>query len=249
MAAPLAAQQKLIALTFDDGPRPYVLLGITSPSEKAAPGLLDLLDKDHAKATFFVVGWRLHPGSLGAWEEPKIGVTCVQALKEAVRRGQEVENHTWSHYPLDQWEKKRGAAWVLEDVERDSRLIQQITGAQPKFVRPRDWAITADMRRQLQQRGYHVMSIGDDQPLALRDMNTLDYLCAGTNPRNCPKPSLEGSVLHRIEEREKLGVYTHILAMHELTSTVKTLETLIPALEARGYRFVTLSEYEQAVRH
>ena len=35
-----AAEQKLIALTFDDGPRPYVLLG--RPGER---GLLDLLDK------------------------------------------------------------------------------------------------------------------------------------------------------------------------------------------------------------
>ena len=79
-------------------------------------------------------------------------------------------------------------------------------------------------------------------------MNTLDYQCAGEHPKHCPQPSLAESVERTIAEREKRGITTHILAFHELSTTVKTLETLIPALQARGYRFVTLSEYMQAVK-
>src|SRR5712672_1397241 len=41
---------KLIALTFDDGPRPYVLFG--SKGLHPAPGLVDILDKNGVKATF-----------------------------------------------------------------------------------------------------------------------------------------------------------------------------------------------------
>jgi Polysaccharide deacetylase len=50
---------KLIALTFDDGPRPYVLFG--TKGVHPAPGLGDILDQNGVKATFFVVGWRLTP--------------------------------------------------------------------------------------------------------------------------------------------------------------------------------------------
>src|SRR6185369_8795911 len=56
--------EKLIALTFDDGPRPYVLYGMQDPQkfgrkeDKPIPGLLDLLDREKVHATFFVMGWR-----------------------------------------------------------------------------------------------------------------------------------------------------------------------------------------------
>jgi folate-dependent phosphoribosylglycinamide formyltransferase PurN len=50
-------------------------------------------------------------------------------------------------------------------------------------------------------------------------------------------------VLTQIERREKQGVYTHILAFHELSTTTAVMPELITTLKARGYRFVTLSEY------
>ena len=54
---------KLIALTFDDGPRPYVLYG-EGPAQ-ASGGLLDVLQKNAAPATFFYMGWRLTPKTFG----------------------------------------------------------------------------------------------------------------------------------------------------------------------------------------
>ena len=41
--------------------------------------------------------------------------------------------------------------------------------------------------------------------------------------------------------------YTHILAFHELSTTAAVMSELIANLKARGYRFVTLSEYMQLV--
>ena len=248
LATPLTAQQKLIALTFDDGPRPYVLLGIQQPPDKVSPSLLDLLDKDHVKATFFVVGWRLTKNSQGAREEPKLGITCLAAAKEVVKRGHELENHTFSHLNLEKQERREGLPWVLEDVDKESKLLEPLTGKRPGFVRPPDWLLSQDARRALESRGYQVMTITAEAPPALRDVNTLDYQCAGEHPKHCPQPSLAESVVRTIAEREKRGVTTHILAFHELSTTVKTLETLIPELQARGYRFVTLTEYMQAVK-
>jgi hypothetical protein len=54
-------------------------------------------------------------------------------------------------------------------------------------------------------------------------------------------------VLKQIEQREKHGVYTHILAFHELSTTTAMMPELITELKGRGYRFVTLSEYMQLV--
>src|SRR5512141_3055913 len=57
-----SSNDKLIALTFDDGPRPYVLFG---GKDHPGPGLVNALDSNGVKATFFVVGWRLTPKTWG----------------------------------------------------------------------------------------------------------------------------------------------------------------------------------------
>jgi peptidoglycan/xylan/chitin deacetylase (PgdA/CDA1 family) len=236
---------KLIALTFDDGPRPYVLFG--RKAEHPAPGLVDILDQNGVKATFFVVGWRLTPKT---WGEPKheedIGVTCLDAAERLIRRGHELEDHTYSHLELRSAEKKNGEQWVMHDVDRGAQAIKAVTGTQPRYVRPPDWILTDDARRDLQKQGYRVLTISSENPMALRDVNSLDYLCAG-KAVGCPQPSLPDAVLQQIEQREKKGTYTHILAFHELSTTVAIMPRLITDLKARGYRFVTLTEYMKLV--
>ena len=54
-------------------------------------------------------------------------------------------------------------------------------------------------------------------------------------------------MIKQIEQREKKGVYTHILAFHELSTTTAMLPQLITSLKARGYRFVTVEEYMKLV--
>jgi peptidoglycan/xylan/chitin deacetylase (PgdA/CDA1 family) len=236
---------KLIALTFDDGPRPYVLFG--SKTAHPAQGLVDILDQNGVKATFFVVGWRLTPKT---WGEPKheedIGVTCLDAAERLIRRGHELEDHTYSHLELRTAEKKNGEQWVMHDVDRGAQAIKSVTGTQPRYVRPPDWILTDDARRDLQKQGYRVLTISSENPMALRDVNSLDYLCAG-KAVGCPKPSLPDAVLQQVEQREKRGVYTHILAFHELSTTAAIMPRLITDLKARGYRFVTLTDYMKLV--
>ena len=246
LVAPAFPGDKLIALTFDDGPRPYVLFG--TQKEHAAPGLLDVLDNNGVKATFFVVGWRLTPRTWGNERyEENVGVTCIDAAERLVQRGFELEDHTYSHVQLRSAEQKKGEHWVLGDVDRGAQAIKAVTGTEPRYVRPPDWIISDDARRDLEREGYRVLTISNENPVALRDVNSLDYLCAGRNPVGCPKPSLADSVLKQVERREKQGIYTHILAFHELSSTTAVMPQLIASLKARGYRFVTLTEYMNLV--
>lgn len=134
----------------------------------------------------------------------------------------------------------------MHDVDRGALAIKAVTGTQPLYVRPPDWIITSEARRDLEHQGYRILTISSENPMALRDVNSLDYLCAG-KAVGCPKPSLEGGVLKQIEQREKKGTYTHILAFHELSTTAAIMPQLIADLKARGYRFVTLSEYMKLV--
>jgi peptidoglycan/xylan/chitin deacetylase (PgdA/CDA1 family) len=244
---PAIASEKLIALTFDDGPRPYVLFGMKEP--QATPGLLALLDRNQVKATFFAMGWRLTPKT---WGEPRaetnIGMTCIDAAKQVLKDGHEIENHTFSHIDLRIGAKKKGDAWALEDVDHGAQVIGAVTGSRPKYLRPPDWDLTPELRKQIESQGFRVMTISSENPIAVRDINTLDYLCAGKHPTQCPKPSLAQAVLKQIDARERQGVYTDILTFHELTTTTAALDEVITSLKARGYRFVRLDEYMQRVR-
>ncbi len=249
-----APANKLIALTFDDGPRPYVLYGMKDPKQFGArndqpvPSLFDLLDREKVHATFFVMGWRLTPKTWGDRRyETNIGITCTDAAKEALKRGHEIENHTYSHVELKTAERKKGEQWVVDDIMRGADMVKGVTGKQPQYLRPPDWILPDDARRDVEKRGIKVLTISNQNPWPLRDINSLDDLCAGAHPTQCPRPSLAQSVLKQIEAREKHGVYTHVLAFHELSSTTNALPELIEALKSRGYRFVTVSEYMAAI--
>ena len=242
---PAFANEKLIALTFDDGPRPYVLFGA-----EGKPGLISVLDQNNINATLFVMGWRLTPHTWGEGRyEKNIGITCIDAAKALIKRGDEIEDHTYSHMQLQAGERQKGEAWVIGDVDRGAQMIQAVSGVHPKYVRPPDWILPDDARHDLEQRGYQILTIKGPAPTALRDVNSLDYLCAGAHPKQCPKPSLTESVLKQIEARERQGIYTHILAFHELSTTTAMLPEFIQQLKSRGYRFVTVSEYMKLAGH
>ncbi|HWO33332.1 MAG TPA: hypothetical protein VNO32_31420, partial [Candidatus Acidoferrum sp.] len=114
------------------------------------------------------------------------------------------------------------------------------------YLRPPDWIISDDARRDLERQGYHLLTISRQNPIALRDVNSLDYLWTRDSVEY-PKTSLVDAVLKQVELREKQGVFTHILAFHELSTTAAIMPELIANLKARGYRFVTLSEYMRLV--
>jgi peptidoglycan-N-acetylglucosamine deacetylase len=236
---------KLIALTFDDGPKPYVLMGTRSGKGVSSQSLLGLLDQQGVKATFFVMGWRLSQNADAKCRQEDGGV-CREAAEEEHRRGHEIENHTYGHGNFRSMVKRYGEGWVLNDIERASIVIQKTTGERPTYLRPPDWTIWPELEQKIEARGYHVMTKSSSVPPALRDVDSEDYFCAGRDVTKCPKPSDYDYVLRDIAQRERQGVEQHILVFHELPQSVELLSRLIPELEKRGYRFVTLRTYMAA---
>ena len=88
-------KEKVVYLTFDDGPIP----GVT-------PWVLDLLDKYGIKATFFLVGdnVRKHP----------------EEFRMILERGHRVGNHTYNHIKGPSYK----ASSYIANVEKANELIQ-----------------------------------------------------------------------------------------------------------------------------
>lgn len=102
-----AARRGEIALTFDDGPDPEITLQV-----------LDLLDRYQAKASFFCVGRRVtaHP----------------DVVREIVRRGHSVENHSQRHSGFFGFFVLRG---LREEIAAAQDAIAAVTGRPPAFFR------------------------------------------------------------------------------------------------------------------
>lgn len=82
------------------------------------PGILDALDKYHAKATFFLTGrW--------AKNNPEM-------VKELQARGHAIENHGYSHPHPDQISISANQ----EEILKTETIIQEITGTKTKYYAP-----------------------------------------------------------------------------------------------------------------
>lgn len=249
-AASGTVSRKLIALTFDDGPKPYVLMGRKSPEGVSYPGLLTLLDHENVKATFFVMGFRLADTADKFCRHTDVGINCRQAAVEEHGRGHEIENHTYGHGMFSKMAKRYGEDWILNDIDRASRIIQSVTGVRPQYVRPPDWDIWEALRKKIEARGYHVMtkSKGDVSPEpALEDVDSQDYIYTLQKSPQAAMKTEHDYILQRIAQRERKGIYTHILVFHELPISVEVLSNLIPELKKRGYDFATLRDYMKSV--
>lgn len=98
-------EQKLIALTFDDGP--------SYNTNK----VIDVLEKYNAKATFFVLGSKIKGNEY--------------ILKRLEKTGNEIGNHTYNHLLLTKYEEKK----IKEEINKTSNLIFEVTGKYPTLLR------------------------------------------------------------------------------------------------------------------
>lgn len=99
--------EKMIALTFDDGPH-----------YKYTPMILDALKKYNAKATFFVIGERIK-------YTPEI-------IKRIHDEGHSIGNHTYSHSELTKIHSDK----AYNEINKTNEAIFELTNQKPILVRP-----------------------------------------------------------------------------------------------------------------
>lgn len=99
--------QKLVALTFDDGP--------SNITEK----VLDILEKEQIVATFFLIGNLIR-------EEKRA------TIQREVSLGCEIANHSFTHSDMS----KMDAETIQEEIAKTTKLIREYSGTEPHFFRP-----------------------------------------------------------------------------------------------------------------
>jgi peptidoglycan/xylan/chitin deacetylase (PgdA/CDA1 family) len=99
---------KEVWLTIDDGPHP-----------EDTPHLLDLLDAHQAKATFFFIG-------ANAKKHPNL-------VRQVIKRGHEVANHTMNHPQYWYWAYGPGSA--EREIDACQEVLSDIAEVKPKWFR------------------------------------------------------------------------------------------------------------------
>lgn len=120
--------RQAILLTFDDGPDPDI-----------TPRVLDVLERHGHRAIFFLIGPK-------AEAHPEI-------VREIVRRGHIVGNHTYAHSP---WANFLGARHLSEDIERTDDIIVAACGVRPVLFRP-PLGVSAHFLRSVVRRTGHTV--------------------------------------------------------------------------------------------
>ncbi|CAE6526854.1 unnamed protein product [Rhizoctonia solani] len=100
-----------VALTFDDGPYTWT------------QNLVDLLDQNGAKGTFFFNG-----NNFGCIYDQE----NAERVKYVYDKGHQVASHTWGHERLSTLSGDQ----LLSEFSRTDDAIKKITGAVPAFMRP-----------------------------------------------------------------------------------------------------------------
>ena len=193
----LAPARHEIALTFDDGPGPYTAQ------------ILDVLERHHVPATFFVIGANIaHYGD---------------ELRRMVADGDEIGVHTFTHADLS-----AVPAW-RESTELDTTqlAIAAQTGYLTDLLRLPFSSKVADMT--------------PGQWQAVRRAHGYRVVFADLDTRDWARPGV-GRIVSAGTPRNGRGA---VVMLHDgggnRSETVAAVDTLITRLQARGYRFVTVS--------
>jgi len=185
-------QEKVIALTFDDGPWPET------------PKVLTVLREFNVKATFFILGQNLP--------------LYPDIIKQVVQEGHAVGNHTWTHYyPKMELQKAKA------EIENTSAKLQLMTGLKTRLFRPPGGILDNGVADYARSKNYAII---------MWSIDTKDF----------QQPT--ATVLaNRVLNQARPG---DIVLMHDgggnRSKTIEALKIIIPELQKRGYRFVTVSE-------
>ncbi|WP_244454108.1 polysaccharide deacetylase family protein [Micromonospora echinofusca] len=186
--------RRQIALTFDDGPAP-----------QWTPMVLDTLDRYRVPATFFLVGAR---------------VRAAAGLLRGRLDRHEVGNHTWAHHDL----ARMDADEIHRDLTRTHAVIAEVTGREPRLLRPPWGHLGGGTLHAAARLRYDVVLWS----LQMRETaypgdpaGHARHIVAGVRP---------GTILLAHDT----GAATRLVALHGLPA-------IIDGLRGRGFEFVTVS--------
>ncbi len=209
-AVPVTAQRLVPVYKVD---RPDNRIAITLDGTWGADFTEEILQifADHdIKISFFFAGY---------WLEK-----YPELVKKIAAEGHGVENHSYTHPHCNLLSRKS----LIEELEKTSDLIEELTGDRPTYFRPPFGEYNDNVVRISRELGYQVVQWSID---------SLDWKEPG-----------EDFIVKRILDNISAG---DIVLMHNnAPDTPGALRRIIPELQKRGYQIVPLSEliYEKDYR-
>ena len=122
-------EKKMAYLTFDDG-----------PDEKNTPAILDILKKEQAKATFYVLG--------------RSAQTYPDVVRRIFEEGHAIGNHSYDH---EYGKLYASTGNYLAELEQTDEILRDLIGVRPLITRApggRMGNFTAAYEQAMEQNGY-----------------------------------------------------------------------------------------------
>ena len=121
----VVTSDKVVALTFDDG-----------PSLEWTPKILDVLNKYNVKATFFMIGEHV--------------LKYPEVARRVALEGHEIGNHTFDHHVLIYYKPEE----LVEELKKAERAIQETTNQKTILFRPPKAWVTPTEKIIINKLGY-----------------------------------------------------------------------------------------------
>ena len=211
---------------FDDYPSPYVIerhgftpktVALTfddGPDQTYTPEILDILQKAGVKATFFVIG-------ANAEKNPEL-------LRRLYAEGHDIGNHTFTHPNI----ADISLTQLGLEVSATQRLFESVLGRQTHLFRS---PYGEDSEPETQ-----------DQVRPLESLGKQGYVFVGMHidPSDWSRPGVDAIVNETL--RQAQSDEGNVILLHDgggdRSQTVAALPRIIEALQAKGYRFASVSD-------
>lgn len=136
-------EKKMVALTFDDG-----------PSNQNTNRILDVLEQNHARATFFVIGKRI--------------ADRTEVIARALSLGCEIGSHTWGHSDFTKYPKSA----LIDSLEKTDEAMVSNFNYHMTLFRPPYASINKDVEDVSRDMGYTmILWSGSSHDWSIKDAN------------------------------------------------------------------------------
>jgi peptidoglycan/xylan/chitin deacetylase (PgdA/CDA1 family) len=146
---------KVVALTFDDGPSPIW-----------TPQVLDELKKAEVKATFFMLGSHVE-------RYPAIA-------RRVLAEGHEIGNHTYDHHVLIYYKMEE----LEKEIQEAEDAIKAVTGQSPRYFRPPKAWLSSREKKKIEEMGYKIVlwSLNSKDWVTFHDKQITSYILKRIQP-------------------------------------------------------------------
>lgn len=202
---------KKVYLTFDDGPG------------SQTGEILDILKKNHVKATFFVTG--------------KEDASSKKVYQRIVKEGHTLAMHSYSHIQDVIYDSKEA---FEKDLKQINRCLYEATGVRTKFYRFPGGSSTQNTSLPIQ----NFIDVLKKNRYLYLDWNVIS---PDINNANATKEQVVTGVMQGVDAYDTAVVLMYDVA--DKPMTVKALPSIIKQIKAKNYELLPVDESMILIQH